>query len=326
MKISTFLFLGFFGFLFNSCKTNPSDINLNVEIDRFDQKLMAVKSKTELATLFAENPTYTKSLYRAMPDDTALISHVYYLVSHPDTRKFHAETVKNFGDLANMKTEFKGAFQHIKSMYPTFKVPKIMTTFTGLENDMFVSDSLIIISLEAFNGPKATYRPDQPNYLLRRYTPTHIVPMAVRYLSNTYNKTDQGDQTFLGDMVYFGKSLEFTKQMLPATADSLILGYTQKELDDTWAAQDLIWAHTIEKTLLYNKNNFIKEKYLGERPNIPEIGPSCPGRIGQWLGWRIVKRYMNENPKITFQDVMAKPNSEEILKMSGYRGQVDDKK
>jgi hypothetical protein len=309
-----------------SCKTDPADIPVKVEIERFDIELMAVKSKAELAGLFAKNPAYTKSLYRAMPDDTGLIGHVFFLTSHPDTRKFHAETSKNFGDLTTIKNQFITAFQHMKAMYPTFKEPKIMTTFTGLENDLFVSDSLIIISLEAFNGPKATYRPDQPNYLLRRYAPEYIVPMAVRYLSNSYNKTDQGDQTFLGDMIYFGKSLEFTKQMMPETPDSLILGYSGKELDNTWAAQDLIWAHTVEKTLLYNKTPQIKEKYLGERPNVPEIGPACPGRIGQWLGWRILKRYMNENPKLTFQEVMAKPNSEEILRLSGYRGQVDDKK
>jgi hypothetical protein len=309
-----------------SCKTDPTDIPVKVEIERFDQKLMAVKSKAELAGLFAKNPNYTKSLYRAMPDDSALITHVFYLTSHPDTRKFHTETEKNFGDLAKIKAQFKTAFQHIKSMYPTFKEPKIMITFTGLENDLFVSDSLIIISLEAFNGPKATYRPDQPNYLLRRYTPEHIVPMAVRYLSNSYNKTDQGDQTFLGDMIYFGKSLEFTKQMMPDTPDSLIIGYTGKELENTWAAQDLIWAHTVEKTLLYNKNPGIKEKYLGERPIVSEIGPACPGRIGQWLGWRIVERYMNENPKLTFQEVMKESKSEDILRMSAYRGQVEDKK
>ncbi len=308
------------------CKDSTENIPVNVNIERFDKQIMAVKSKAELAQLFAKNPNYTKSLYRAMPDDSALLSHVYYLVSHPDTRKFHGETEKAFADLSKLTQDFKGAFQHIKAAYPAFKEPRILTTFTGLENDIFVSDSLIIISLESFVGPKATYRPNQPNYLLRRYTPKHIVPLVIRYLSNTYNKTDQGDQTFLADMIYFGKSLEFTKQMLPNTPDSLIVGYTGNELDATWAAQDLVWAHVVEKSLLYNKNSMVKEKYLGERPIVTEIGPDCPGRIGQWLGWRIVKRYMNENPKLTFQEVMALPKSEEILRMSAYRGQVDDKK
>ena len=326
MKIwrAVVLILSFVGMF--ACKDSVSDIPVVVNVERFDEQIMAVKSKDELAKLFAKNPNYTKSLYRAMPDDSALIEHVYFLTSHPDTRKFHSETVKAFGDLAKLKQEFKSAFQYIKSLYPSFKEPKIMITFTGLENDIFVSDSLVIISLESFVGPKATYRPQQPNYLLRRYTPEHIVPMIVRYISNTYNKTEQGDQTFLADMIYFGKSLEFTKQVLPNTPDSLIIGYTGKELDNTWAAQDLVWAHVVEKSLLYNKNSMVKEKYLAERPIVTEVGSSCPGRIGQWLGWRILKRYMNENPKLTFQEVMAIPKAEEILRMSGYRGQVDDKK
>ncbi len=309
-----------------ACKDSTENIPVNVKIERFDTQIMAVKSKAELAKLFADNPTYSKSLYRAMPDDSSLLEHVYFLANNADTRKFHAETVQAFGDLSKLTQEFKAAFQHIKALYPTFKEPKIMTTFTGLENDIFVSDSLIIISLEAFIGPKASYRPKQPNYILRRYTPAYIVPLVIRYISNTYNKTEQGDQTFLADMVYFGKSLEFTKQVLPDTPDSLVIGFTGKELDNTWAAQDLVWAHVVEKNLLYNKNPMVKEKYLGERPIVTDVGPSCPGRIGQWLGWRILKRYMNENPKLTFQEVMATPKAEEILRLSGYRGQVDDKK
>jgi hypothetical protein len=325
---SHYLLLVFIGLISFSCSESSKikNIDVKVNIERFDEKIMSVKSQAELAKLFAENPDYSRSLYRAFPDDTALISHVFYISQHPDTRKFYAETKANFGDLAVLKAEFKSAFQHIKHTYPTFKEPKIMLTFTGLENDLFVSDSLIIISIEAFNGPKATYRPDQPNYILQRYTPAHIVPSVIRFLSDSYNKTAHTDQTFLADIIYYGKSLEFAKQMMPDTPDSLIIGYKNQDLENTWVAQDLIWAHVIDKKLLYEKNPMFKEKYLGERPAVPEIGPQCPGRIGQWLGWRIVKRYMNENPKISFKVLMDKPNAEEILKESGYRGQTDDKK
>ena len=33
---------------------------------------------------------------------------------------------------------------------------------------------------------------------------------------------------------------------------------------------------------------------MDERPKTLEIGDKCPGRIGEWLGWEIVNRYVDE--------------------------------
>ncbi|MCA0365832.1 MAG: gliding motility protein [Bacteroidetes bacterium] len=299
-------------------------VPVNIEIIRFDQELMQTKTKEELAALFQKNPEYVQSMYNTFPGDTALISHVFYLSQHPETRKLYDYTLTQFGDFKKLTSELEGAFKAIKFYYPDFKVPKVMTTFSGLENDISVSDSLIIIALEAFAGPKAPYRPEQPNYILSRYSPDYIVPTVVRFLSNPYNKLDPNDQSFVADMMFFGKSLEFTKQMLPNVADSLIIGYSDAQLKETWNAQDLVWAHIVDKNLLQEKNPAVKNRYFGERPNVPEIGPSCPGRIGQWLGWRIIQKYRTENPKVTFQNMMADANPNEILLKSKYRGQTEE--
>ncbi len=315
--------------IFVSChdstsQTDVSDVKVDIEIERFEQRLMAVKSKSELQSLLSKNEGYVKSLYRTFPDDTAFVSHLYYLCTHPETRKLYQEAQDKFGDLKKLKGEFEEAFKHLKYFYPEFKSPKIMTTFTGLENDMFVSDSLIIIALEAFIGPKATYRPDQPNFILRRYQSEYIVPTVIKFLSNSYNKVAGPDQSMLGDMIFFGKALEFTKEMMPNTPDSLIIGYTDAELKETWDAQDIVWAYFIDKDLLYQQNPSVKEKYLGERPAVPEIGPKCPGRIGQWIGWRLVKRYRLENPSVGFKELMNQDKAVDIFQKSKYKGQLED--
>lgn len=322
MRLSLFLIFAAFTVFISSCGENKPTVE--VKIRRFERELLAVKSQDEMAALLLKNEDIVKSLYRTFPDDTAFVSHLYYLSSHPETRKLYDQTQNTFGELEDLQKQFKEAFKNIKADYPEFKEPKIVTTFSGLENDLFVSDTLIIIALESFLGPKALYRPDQPNYILKRYSKEYIVPTVIRYLSNSYNKLDPKDQSFLADMLFFGKSLEFTKEMLPNTPDSLIIGYSALELTETWSAQDLVWAHVVDKNLLYNPNPHLKEKYFGERPAVAEIGPKCPGRIGQWLGWRIIQRYRTENPKVTFQELMANANPAEILRESKYRGQIEE--
>ncbi|WP_341226423.1 gliding motility protein [uncultured Arcticibacterium sp.] len=322
MKYFLGIILLVFGFTLQSCSETKQE-NTTLEITRFDKELMSIETKEELVSFLQENPWYSKSLYRVFPDDTAFISHLFYIISHPGTQTFYKQVDSTYGDLAPLKKELSTAFDNIKEHYPSFVAPKIYTTFTGIENDIYVSDSAVIISLESFLGPKAMYRPDQPSYILRRYDRPYIVPTIVRLLSDTFIKsTPEG--SMLNDMVYFGKSFEFTQTMLPEAADSLIIGIPDSSLVGNWYAQDLIWAHFIDKNLLFEQNQKVKEKYLGERPKVPEIGSSCPGRIGQWLGWRIIDKFRTENPSVTFKQLMEMTDIQEILRMSKYRGEVEE--
>lgn len=309
------------------CQINNEESSvpkIEVKIERFDKKLMAVKDKDDLYQLLSQNEDYLRRFYRAYPDDTALINHLDNIVRHPETQKLHKEVLSTFGDLGDIEKELGLAFGKIKKNFPDFVPPKVVATFSGLENDLYVSDSVVYIALEAFLGPKASYRPQQPDYILTRYQKEYIVPTVIRFISDKYNKMAQNDATLLSDMIYFGKAFEFTKEMLPKGSDSLIIAYPDSAMQQTWNAQDLVWAHFIDKSLLYEKRPQVKEKYIGERPKVLEIGPACPGRVGQWVGWRIVQRYLSENPAVTLKDLMANQNAQEIFIKSKYRGQVED--
>jgi hypothetical protein len=80
-----------------------------------------------------------------------------------------------------------------------------------------------------------------------------------------------------------------------------------------------IWAHFIQKSLLFETSHFKVNKYTGERPNVPEISARCPGRIATWIGWQIVKKYMAENPQVTLPQLMAQNDAQKIFTLSKYK-------
>jgi uncharacterized protein YjaZ len=49
-----------------------------------------------------------------------------------------------------------------------------------------------------------------------------------------------------------------------------------------------------------------------------EIDNESPGRIGQWVGWQIVRSFMENNPKVTVQDLI-KMNEKDIFELSKYK-------
>lgn len=320
------LIIGFFflGSCQNSETIDTSNISVKVDIQRFDEAMMQLKTKDQIKDFLLKNTKFVNQFYQTSPEDTALINRLFLVHNNSDTQAFYEDTKQSFGNLADLKSQLETAFKHIKHYYPDFKEPQIITTFTALDLELMVSNDMIVIPLETFLGPKAKYRPQYPFYLLQRFDKPYIVPSILTILSRKYNAIDPKDQTLLSDMVYYGKSYEFTRAMMPDVADSLVIAYADSNMTKTWNSQDLVWGYFLDNKLLYETNDRIKDKYLGDRPKVQEIGNDCPGRIGQWLGWRIVSRYRTENPSISLIDLMKNPNARDIFEKSKYKGQLED--
>lgn len=185
---------------------------------------------------------------------------------------------------------------------------------------MYVSDSLVVIGLDYYLGENSVYRPQgYPEYILERYQKDYIVPAIILLLSDKYLVEDTSDRTMLADMVYYGKKYFFTKSILPCTPDSFVVWYSPEQLVDVNANSDIIWANFIENELLFETNNFLKMKFMEERPVTVEIGPKCPGRIGAWVGWEIVQHYANRTGN-SVADIMSEPSAQKIFQESKYKG------
>ncbi len=303
--------------------------NEDVSLTRLDQRLFTSKSPDSVRALLNQNPTVAQLYFNAngAGNDTALVRELTNRVSNPALNELNTQIQAEFGDMADLKKQLADAFTAIKKDFPDFKSPRVVTVMTGfLGPDLVVTDSLIIIGLDYFAGPNAKYRPpaqEFPQYILRRYQKEYIVPAIVFAISDKYNATNRTDQTMLADIVYYGKGYVFTKTMIPNVADSLVIGYSDKQLTQTFNAQDIVWAHFIDNQLLYQTSPAIKQRYLNERPFTAEIGQACPGAIGRWVGWRMVGRYHDEQSNVSIPELMRNDNARQIFEQSGYKGQKE---
>jgi hypothetical protein len=138
-------------------------------------------------------------------------------------------------------------------------------------------------------------------------------------LSDRYNKTNIADRTLLAEMLNIGKAYYFVQAVMPCAPDSVIISYTDQQVADVRHNEGRIWAHFIEKGLLYEKSPFVVNKYIGERPNTPEVDATAPGRIGAWVGWQIVRKYMERHPEVTLPQLMAETDYRKIFNESKYK-------
>lgn len=300
------------------------EVKTKVEIgfEPLSDSLVALSSKQELVEFFGRNQVLRDYFFQRSqyPNDSVFINTLFKKFTHPYFDTLRVEVRKVFGNEKALKLEFEQAFGNLKYYYPDVKVPRIQTVITGLDNDMFVSDSLIIVSLDYFMGAGARYRPNMYDYLLRQYNKENIVPSIMLVIGmNRFNQTNLEDKTVLADMVAYGKAYYFAKHMHPCVPDSTLIWYSAKELQGAKENQDLIWHRLIEDQVLYSTSHITKQRFLGERPVTIEVGEKCPGRIAQWVGWEIVKSFMQVHPNTSLPELMRLTDADKIFKESKYK-------
>jgi hypothetical protein len=326
------LFIIFFAFLVwgcdekekSECVFQPELSNrVEIQIEQLQDSLVNISSRKQLVHILTRNPVMRDYIFgRAQyPDDSVFINSLYKRFTHAEIDTLLAQTKKVFGDLSELRAQFSEAFSNVRYYYPDFRIPKIQTVISLPDEDMVVSDSLIIISLDHFLGKHGKYRPNVYEYQLTRYEPEDIVPscMLLFGIGDNLNKTDLNDKTVLADMIAYGKSFYFAKHMQPCVPDSVFIWYSKKEIEGARENEDLIWARFIQDKVLYSTSMIEKRNYLGDRPFTIQVGEKCPGRIGQWIGWEIVNQYMNANKDVTLQELMATSDAQKIFKESNYK-------
>jgi hypothetical protein len=295
-----------------------------VELDfvSLSDSVMSLSTKEDLVSFLGRYPVLRDDFLRRSqyPDDSVFINELFRRFTHPSLDTLREEVKRVFGDERALQAEFAQAYSNLQYYYPDVKPPRIQTVLTGLEKDMYVSDSLIIVGLDYYLGPGAKFRPNMYEYLLRQYRKENIVPSVMLIVGmNRFNASDLTDETTLADMVAFGKAYYFARHMIPCTPDSVFIWYTAEEIKGAKENQDMIWNRLIEDQVLYSTSHIVKQRFLGERPVTIEVGEKCPGRIGQWVGWQIVNSYMKSYPDKTLPELMEMLDADKLFKESRYR-------
>lgn len=332
MKNLTFIFLAIM--LWNCGGPEPeecvfapdvSSVNLPLKFEHLEDSFVNFNSKAALIDFLTRHPVIRDNMLRRAeyPDDSVFVREIFKRFSNPGIDTLLAETKRIFGDGTTLESTFREAFANLRYYYPDFNPPTVKTLITGLDTDLLVSDSLILVGLDFFLGPDARYRPKTYDYLLSRYDPEDIVTSCLLMygISDRFNKNNLKDRTVLADMVAYGKSFYFARHMLPCVPDSVFLWYTAEEMKGARENEDLIWARLIEDKVLFSTSMIDKKNYLGDRPVTIQVGEKCPGRIAQWVGWQIVKEYMESHPEKSLSDLMQMENAQALFKNSNYKPQ-----
>jgi gliding motility-associated lipoprotein GldB len=301
-----------------SCKSDSkleqdiSKIDMDVTIERFDQKFASTTPEglpvLKKAYPFMFSKKYNDSVWINRINDTL-------------QKQLNVEVNKVHGNFNQTKEGIRGLFQHLKYYYKTFKSPRIITVISDVDyrNKIIVTDSIVLIALDTYLGEDHFFYYDIYDYIKQNMKPSQIVPdLAAKYAQQHIFQPRR--KTLLDEMIYFGKVLYFKDVMLPNTSNQEKMGYTKAQLDWAQENESNIWRHFVEKELLFSTDSKLASRFINPAPyskfNL-ELDGESPGRLGQYIGWQIVKAYAKNNDS-TLQDILNM-NAEDIFKNSKYK-------
>ena len=240
-----------------------------------------------------------------------LIDNVYFDSLYNDVNTHFENPLNLFYPLDNSFTKFNQQSNYKLS-------PNITILISGFFNDVIVDKENIVIGLDYFLPKTNKYKPrDLPSYILDRYSPEHINSISLSSYLSQFNLINESDLTMINEMISFGKLYYVVSKLLPCTEQRIILGYSEKEFELVNKNEAFIYSFFLQNELLFEESNLIKQKYLSERPSTFEISQSVPGRIGRWLGWRIVSSFMNSST-YTLEELLKEDDYKNIFYNSNY--------
>jgi len=340
--IQQLLFTSFLSVLLscnNSSNNNPnvSDIKMDVKVERFDKDFFSIdtmKVTEGLDQLYKKHPTFLPVYFEFLSPINVIVqqqgkSYTEAVTEYlRNAKPLYDSTEKRFASFEPYQKELEKSLRYVKHYFPSFKTPVVYTSVEYLNPEnkeeiygaLYFKDTLVV-SLQMFMGMNfPIYDPTYYfDYLRRRLEPNFIVPNSIRAITMQLYPGNKDNSKLIEIMVEKGKQWWLEKKFLPDTPDSLITGFSKAQTE--WCSQQEgnIWGSILQNTPdLYTLDQERIQNYIGESPRTMDMPEISPGNIGQWVGWQIVKKYEEQNPKLTVQEILNTPAST-IFQGSKYK-------
>lgn len=211
----------------------------------------------------------------------------------------------DFSPLENKIGYFLGAAEAYGLKIPEYRYATIVY---GKNKSIVESDSIFMIALNHYLGDDYEGYLSFPVYERTTKTPEQLpYDIVEAVVSSTYPfKPDKDSgENVLQNLLYSGAIVSARKDFVENSTDAEALGLNEKQYQWLLENEKNLWNELIRKQLLFDKDPLTIHKLFDPSPTTSILSIYSPGRVGRFLGYRIIRDYMEKNPDITFSDILS---------------------
>lgn len=334
MKRINYLVTLFFFLTLLSChKTSPHKTKLDVKHDNLEPQEIVIKNYSEAlfsidTSNFAEG---LKKIQKEFPlflngdlNNPNAINFLKAFATDTFCIRINDITRNKYPDTKLLNKEIKSVCQHFKYYYPNIKLPNTAYLYiSGIDYEMpsiMIQDDGIVISLDFYlsNDNKIYDYIGMPRFRSLRCQPDYISRDLAQSIYSSYIEKNSYQKDVLTEMINAGKRLYFIEAMNPTLPDSILMGYSSKQM--TWANnfERDVWASIIGNNMLYANSVDIIRSLFGDGPFTQAFSNEAPARLGEYIGLQIIRSYMINN-NVSLQELINDNDIQQIFQASRYK-------
>lgn len=311
----------------NPLDVDISEIELNVEIERFDKDLESVlegQSYEKIESIDEKYPGFfelynTEIIGVGGIENSSYLTFLNTFLNDYAVTEASIEVGKVFSNVDVLNEELTDGFKHLLYYYPDANVPRIVSFVAGFNHSVINIDGYIGVGLDKYLGQNCELYnmlgiPDFAKFEMQATQIPVDIMTAWAHDKFPYNNDEEN---LLKLMIYNGQILYFLDAMYPDFDESRKNKYSEEQLAFCYDYEREIWTNIVENKFLFVTDYLTIKKFVESAPFTHQFGPDSPPRIANWIGLQIVRSYM-ENNDVSVQELLVETNAQKILNLSEY--------
>jgi hypothetical protein len=298
---------------------------IDIHIKRYENDLFTIDTAHLVEELQSFSSEYPELLIdKNAWKDPQMLYQLKAYITDPVILEIYNDVIKAYPDLKDVEAELNTAMSYYLNYFPNDSLPEFYSLVPGLNTEMptvYGYGNDIFIHLDMYLGKNYKYYSQigMPNFVSQRCEKKYIAVDCINKALVYKYLPQKSPVSLLDNIIYEGKKMYFTEMMFPDKEEMDVIAYTPEKY--AWAVenQGKVWSYIIEKDLLFSKQNEIIRQFVDDTPFTKPFTNSSPGRMGVFIGWKIIQQYMENNPEISLQKLMENTDSQQILNKSGYK-------
>lgn len=309
-------------------KIDISTIDLDLKVSRldlelFDEAIPMTQKIPQLSKKYGEFfDRYTEDMLNlGAVGDPTLPGAYKQFVYDADISKVAERVAKEYSNFSVEQTKIEQAFKRYNVLFPEKQIPEIITIISGFTYKIAATDKAIGIGLDMYLGADYPYYGalQFPAYrkmtLQRKFISADVIN---GWVSTEFQRPDSAIK-MIDEIIYEGKILYLLDLLLPEESEEVKIGYTNEQL--SWCIENemAMWGHFVNEKLLFSQVKGEYFKFINDGPFTAGFDRKSPARTGHWMGWQIVRKFMETHPEITPKELLANTDAQYILNASNYK-------
>ena len=131
-----------------------------------------------------------------------------------------------------------------------------------------------------------------------------VYDVAEAMVRSAFPYTPDSESTLFSRIAYEGLIVCVVKSLVEDSDLASVLGYDNNQL--SWAVENesKIWQKIVSDNLLYSTDPSITLRLVEPSPASLLINSAAPGRIGRYVGYRIVLSYLDNNSDVSIESLL----------------------